>query len=296
MSKEADTERLSTILETLSDITVTLVADFVGGAATYGGVPVAIRLAELGVTVFPVGAVGEDEAGQQIVHALHEHRISTSGINKLKNYATPGEANAELIHGEHPALLNLIEQARKFAGVSEAVFICDYGIGAASPRLLNFIKSNRCLQEKTLAARSRDRLTDFEQLTTAIATEAEIEHAIGLELGGDPKKLAVAGKGVIEEMRLQSLLLISKDKLLAYSGSRKPMAVIPPAAASVEQIDLLGGIFVAALATGAEAADAAQVAAHVTSFLLNRTAAGKRVRREELLASLALPKATGRAG
>jgi bifunctional ADP-heptose synthase (sugar kinase/adenylyltransferase) len=162
--------------------------------------------------------------------------------------------------------------------------------------LLNFVKANRCLAEKTLAARSRGRITDFEQLTTAIATEAEIERAIGLELGGDPKKLAVAGKGVIEEMRLESLLMISKDKLLTFSGSHKPMAMVPPIAASVEQIDVLGGFFVAALATGAAAADAAQVAAHVTSFLLNRTAAGKRVRREELLASLASRKATERVG
>lgn len=293
MSKEANSERLSTILEALSDITITLVADFVGGQ-TYGGLPVALRLTELGVTVFPVGVVGEDEAGQQILHALHEHRISTSGINKLKNYATPSTANAELIHAEHPALLNLIEHARKFAAASEAMYVCDYGVGAASPRVVNFIKSNRCLREKTLAARSRDRLTDFEQLTTAIGTEAEIERAIGLELGGDAKKLAVAGKGVIEEMRLESLLMICKDKWLTFSGSHKPVAVIPPAAASVEQIDVLGGIFAAALATGAEVLDAAQVAAHVTGFLLNRTAAGKRVRREELLASLAPERVTGR--
>jgi bifunctional ADP-heptose synthase (sugar kinase/adenylyltransferase) len=294
VSKDQSAERIVTIVEALSDITVTLVADFVGGAATYGGVPVAVRLAELGVTVFPVGVVGEEETGQQILRLLHEHRVSTSGINKLKNYATPGDASAELIHGEHPVLLNLIEHARKFAEASEAMYICDYGIGAATPRLLNFIKSNRSLQEKTLAARSRGRITDFEQLTTAIATEAEIERAIGLELGGDPRKLAVAGKGIIEEMGLESLLVISDDKLLAYSGSHKPMAVVPPAAASIEQIDVLGGIFVAALATGAAVVDAAQVAAHVTSFLISRSSPGKRVRREELMASLAAPKVGGR--
>ena len=89
MSREQIAERLTTILESLSDITVTLVADFLARAGNSGGFPVALRLTELGVTVFPVGVVGEDEAGQQIFHALHEYRISTGGINKLKTTPLP---------------------------------------------------------------------------------------------------------------------------------------------------------------------------------------------------------------
>jgi bifunctional ADP-heptose synthase (sugar kinase/adenylyltransferase) len=251
-------------------------------------------LAELGVTVFPVGVVGEDEAGQQIFHALHEYRISTGGINKLKTYATPMDGSKELIHGEHPALLNLIENARKFAAASEAVYLCDYGVGAATPRLLNFIKSNRSLKDKTLAARSRNRITDFEQLTTAIATEGEIERAIGLELGGDPKKMAVAGKGVIEELGLESLLVVGSSEVMAFSGSHKPVPIALGGSTVPEQIDVLGAIFVAALATGAETADAAQLAVQVTGFLANRQGQAKRVRREELIASLAIPKAASR--
>jgi bifunctional ADP-heptose synthase (sugar kinase/adenylyltransferase) len=294
MSRDPVAQKLSTILESLSDITVTLVADFLGTGSNSGGVPVALRLAELGVTVFPVGVVGEDEAGQQIFHALHEYRISTGGINKLKTYATPMDGSKELIHGEHPALLNLIENARKFAAASEAVYLCDYGLGAATPRLLNFIKSNRSLKDKTLAARSRNRITDFEQLTTAIATEGEIERAIGLELGGDPKKMAVAGKGVIEELGLESLLVVGSSEVMAFSGSHKPVPIALGGSTVPEQIDVLGAIFVAALATGAETADAAQLAVQVTGFLANRQGQAKRVRREELIASLAIPKAASR--
>jgi bifunctional ADP-heptose synthase (sugar kinase/adenylyltransferase) len=294
MSRDPVAQKLSTILESLSDITVTLVADFLGTGANSGGVPVALRLAELGVTVFPVGVVGEDEPGQQIFHALHEYRISTGGINKLKTYATPMDGSKELIHGEHPALLNLIENARKFAAASEAVYLCDYGVGAATPRLLNFIKSNRSLKDKTLAARSRNRITDFEQLTTAIATEGEIERAIGLELGGDPKKMAVAGKGVIEELGLESLLVVGSSEVMAFSGSHKPVPIALEGSTVPEQIDVLGAIFVAALATGAETADAAQLAVQVTGFLANRQGQAKRVRREELIASLAIPKAASR--
>ena len=93
-----------------------------------------------------------------------------------------------MIHGEHPALLNLIENARKFAAASEAIYLCDYGVGAATPRLLNFIKSNRCLKEKTLAARSRAGSRTSSNSRRRSRTRSEIERAIGLELGGDPKK------------------------------------------------------------------------------------------------------------
>jgi bifunctional ADP-heptose synthase (sugar kinase/adenylyltransferase) len=293
MSKDPISQKLTTILESLSDITVTLVADFLGAGVTFGGVPIALRLAELGVTVFPVGVVGEDEVGQQIIHALHEHRISTGGISKVKNYVTPSGGSTELIHGEHPALLNLIENARKFAAASEALYACDCGVGAATPRLLNFIKSNRCLKDKTLAARSRVRITDFEQLTTAIATESEIERAIGLELGGDPKKMAVAGKGVIEELGLESLLVVGSSQVSAFSGSHKPVPIEFGSSTAGEHIDVLGAIFAAALATGAEAADAAQLAVQITGFLVDRQG-GKKVRREELISSLSVPKAASR--
>jgi bifunctional ADP-heptose synthase (sugar kinase/adenylyltransferase) len=292
VSKGQSTERLATILETLSDVTVTLVADFFVGDG--GGVAVATGLAKLGVTVLPVGVVGEDDNGQKVFQALHEHRVSTSGLSKLKKYATPlFSSGEELLHGEHPALLNLVEHARKFASASEAMYVCDCGIGAASPRVLNFIKSNRCMQEKMLAARSRHRLADFEQLTTAVASESEVAQAIGVEIGGDAKKLAVAGEGIVQEMKLESFLAVSGEKLLAFSGTHRS-SLAAPAALSASEIDVLGAIFAAALSAGAEPVDAAQVAAQVTGFLKNRGAARKKIHHDELIALLAGPKATGR--
>ena len=281
MKKQHNGERLGTIVESLSDITVVVLADFLRAGANGGGFPVTLALAELGVTVFPVGAVGEDEAGHEILHKLHEHRVSTSGISKLQKYATASESGTEQIHGEHPALLNLIEHARKFASAADAMYVCDHGIGAASPRVVNFIKSNRCLLEKTLSARSVSRLTDFEQLTTAIASEQEIGKAIGVEIDGDAQKLAVAGQGIVEELRLQSFLAVAGKHCFAFAGSKKPVAIDLSAAASAHDVDRLGAIFTAAVAADAEAADAAQVAVVANEFLQQRS--GQRVRREELL-------------
>ncbi len=292
MSKRQNSERLVTVLESLSDITLTVVADFLSSEGG-GGLPVVLALAQVGVTVFPVGVVGEDEAGQRILHVLQEHRISHSAVSRIKKYATPSEAGAEQIHGEHPALLNLIEHARKFATASDGMYVCDCGIGAASPRLLNFIKSNRCLKEKTLAARSRERIAEFEQLTAAIATEAELERAIGIEIGGDAAKLAAAAEGFVQEMRLESFLAVGKAQGWSVSGDHKPQRIALTNSAA-ESADILGALFAAALAAGAEAAEAGLAASEALRFL-HEHEGGKRTSHEELLNFVAGQKTASRA-
>jgi bifunctional ADP-heptose synthase (sugar kinase/adenylyltransferase) len=238
--------------------------------------------------VFPIGVAGEDEGGQQIFRALHEHRISTSGISKIKNYTTPNSPEAELIHQEHPVLLNLIEHARKFVTASDAMYVCDYGVGAASARLVNFIKSNGCLREKTLAARSLHRLVDFEQLSAAIATGSELEKAIGITIVDDFKKLTVGMQGMLLELRAQSLVTITDEYLLAMPAGHKAEQI--PLAVPVGTVnpDLLGAVYAAALSTGAEVRAAAELAARITAFSAGRTG-GKRARHEELMAFLGHP-------
>jgi bifunctional ADP-heptose synthase (sugar kinase/adenylyltransferase) len=286
VKKHDANERLVPVLEALSDITVTVVADFVSGERKCAGLAAAATLAQVGVNVFPVGVVGEDAAGRQIQHRLQELHISTSGVDRIKKYSTPRAeqvAGVELLHGEHPALLNLIEHARKFASASEAMYLCDHGFGAASPRALNFIKSNGCVREKTLAARSTARLADFEQLSAAIGTAAEMEKAIDIEIGESAEKLRVAGDGMKQELKVDVFLAVGNDSLLAFSDRHKPMSFEIAEPFSSADVDVLGAIFAAALATDADAADAAQLAAQVTLFLRRESAVAQRERREALI-------------
>src|SRR5512135_603639 len=112
MSKHA--ERLRKILDAFPNVTVTVVGDLVADEFVFGEIsrvsreaPVLIlkhrerqvlpggganavfNLADLGVTVLPVGVVGDDETGRALLQALRRKRIATSGIVKLKGYTTP---------------------------------------------------------------------------------------------------------------------------------------------------------------------------------------------------------------
>lgn len=275
------------IFDSLGDVSVTVVADLLGDFAS-GGVAISLRLAEAGVTAFPVGVVGEDELGQRILRALQQHKISTSGISRLKNYATPASADGELIHGEHPALLSLVDHARKFTSASDAIFVCDHGVGAASPRVLNFIKSDGSMRDKPLVARSRNRVADFEQLTAAVATEDEIEKTVGASIAGDPEKLEIAGEGVLNEMRLLSFVALTGDAAVLLRPQRKAERFnVGPAPLSV---DVLGGLIAAGLAAGEDGSEATEFACLLHALLLRNPPPGQRRIREELRSLVASTK------
>jgi len=53
-----------------------------------GGANAVMNLASLGVNVLPVGVVGDDEAGSLLLERLHEKKIPTGGIERLKGHTT----------------------------------------------------------------------------------------------------------------------------------------------------------------------------------------------------------------
>ncbi len=289
--KAQGSAKLVEVFESLSDITVTLLGDFLADPNS-GGLAVALRLADTGATVFPVGVVGEDEPGRAVLHALQQHKISTSGVSRIQHYLTPNAATGELLHGEHPALLNLIEHARKFASASDAMYVCDHGIGAASPRALNFVKSNGCMREKTLVARSLHRLVDFEQLTAAVTTGTELEQAIGIFISDDEDKLAVAAQGMMQELQTHAVLASTATCSLLVAQGHRPASLSAPLPQLTGLMDLLGAFFAAALSTDADPIDAAELALRLTLFFSSHPS-GKRPQRDDLLRALS-PSSTAK--
>src|SRR3974390_3550312 len=203
MSKaKTEAEQLKAIVRALPKVSVTVLADLVADEFVFGEIarvsreaPVLIlkhrernvvpggggnavmNLASLGVNVFPVGVVGNDETGSLLLEQFHEKKVPTSGIQRLKGHITPTKTRIlagmshtsrqqvvrldrepEPLNELHPALLNLVNAAREYATASDAFLISDYGYGAAAPRLLNFIKSNHCLQNKPVTLDSRYRM------------------------------------------------------------------------------------------------------------------------------------------
>lgn len=107
------TERLTKIVESFPNVTITLVGDLVADEFVFGEIsrvsreaPVLIlkhrertvtpggganainNLADLGVNVLPVGVVGDDEPGRLLLKVFRHKHVPLSGILKDKSYAT----------------------------------------------------------------------------------------------------------------------------------------------------------------------------------------------------------------
>src|SRR3569832_1691916 len=256
-------DRLRSIVQQFSDVSVLVLADMVADEFVYGeisrvsreapvlilkhretkvvpggGANAVMNLAELGVNVMPVGVVGDDEPGRQLLQAFKSKKIVTGGIFKLKNRMTttktrilaymPHSARQQVVRvdrepepiTEHDSsLLDLINSARDFAPASDAMLVSDYGYGAATPRLLTFIKSNGCLAHKPITLDSRYRMLEFEGVYTATPNESEVEAALGVKIGSAHAVLLESGRKLMKQMKLESLVITrGSDGMVAFEG------------------------------------------------------------------------------
>ncbi len=333
MKHTKQSERLKKIVEAFPRLTVTVLADLVADEFVYGEIsrvsreaPVLIlkhrertivpggggnavyNLADLGVTVLPVGVVGEDEPGRVLLRRFRQKHISTSGILRLKGYPTvtktrilagmthtarqqvvrvdrEPEAPLDAVHQSH-----LLAAARKFARVSDALVISDYGYGAATPELLSLLRARGTLDGVPITLDSRYRLLQYSGVTAATPNEPEVEQALGVRIGNDPARVIAVGRKILERMGLQSLLITrGRDGMVAFARRRTPVEI--PIFGSDQIADVTGAgdtviaTFTAALAAGADSEDAARLANYAGGIVVMKRGTAT-VSREELLRAL----------
>ena len=249
-----------------------------------GGGNAIMNLAALGVSVLPVGVVGDDEPGQLLLDHLKHKKITTSAIHRLQDYTTTTKTRIlagmshnsrqqvvrvdrepEPLSDTHAALLNLVNAAREYAEASDALLISDYGYGVATPRMLTFIRSNGCLANKAITLDSRYRMLEFTGVTAATPNEPEVEEALRVCIGNDDQKLMSAGEQLMNSMKLESLVITrGRDGMVAFERDSEPAVI--PIFGSDQVVDVTGAgdtviaTFTAALAAGADAKTAARLA------------------------------------
>src|SRR5437764_2586354 len=175
----SETEGLTRIVAAFPKLTITVLGDLVADEFVFGEIsrvsreaPVLIlkhrdrkvvpggganaicNLSDLGVTVLPVGVVGDDEAGKLLLRAFRHRRIPVSGVLKDKSYTTvtktrilagfPHTAGQQVVRlDRQPAegpnshlRRQLVLATREYARASDGLLVSDYGYGAATPALL----------------------------------------------------------------------------------------------------------------------------------------------------------------
>ncbi len=326
--KEGD--RLKKIVEAFSEITLTVVGDFVADEFVFGEIsrvsreaPVLIlkyrektvvpggganavnNLADLGVSVLPVGIVGNDEAGRQLLKGFRLKHVPVSGILKGNGYSTPTKTRilAGMTHSSRQQVVRvdrepeaepdrnqkreLVLAAREYARASDAILISDYGYGSATPAILNSIREKGRLDEMPVVLDSRHRMLQYSGVTAATPNEPEVEDALLMKIGHDWAQLCSAGEQIISRMKLQSLIITrGRDGMAAFAGNQKPIDI--PIYGSDQVADVTGAgdtviaTFTAALAAGATTQEAAHLANYAGGIVVMKRGTAT-VSREELL-------------
>lgn len=274
-----------------------------------GGANAIMNLASLGVNVLPVGVVGDDEPGHLLLEQLKAKKVTIGGIERMKHHITTTKTRIlagmshtsrqqvvrvdrepEPLSETHHVLLNLIRDAREYAEASDAFLVSDYGYGAATPRLLTFIKSNHCLDNKPITLDSRYRLLEYRGATAATPNEPEVEEALQIRIGHDDQKLFSAGERLMQDMGLESLVITrGRDGMVAFEKDMAPVSI--PIFGSDQVVDVTGAgdtviaTFTAALAAGASTASAARLANFAGGIVVMKRGTAT-VSNSELLAAI----------
>jgi D-glycero-beta-D-manno-heptose-7-phosphate kinase len=243
-----------------------------------GGANAIHNLRALGAKPHPVGVVGDDAEGRQLLEHFSKLGIDTSGISVTKSYRTPSKMRilAGAVHAQRQQIVRMdsgsplqddkVRSAaeRKLKAAlrdADALLVSDYGYALATPEIV----ANARRKPVTTTIDSRFSLMSFSQLTAATPNEPEVEAALGISIGNDAKKLEWAGRTLLRKLNHEAVLITrGKDGMALFERGKKTAHI--PIHGSDEVADVTGAgdtviaTFTLALAAGASYFEAARLA------------------------------------
>jgi rfaE bifunctional protein kinase chain/domain len=236
----------------------------------------------LGARVVPIGVVGRDRAGEEMLALFHERGMTTEGIvvdparlTPVKTRIMAGGYQAtrqqvvRLDHEPEPELAAatesaLVERLDALAGQLDAVLISDYGYGTVTPRVYERVLAVTRPRGAVVTVDSRYDLPRFVGATAATPNEAELGELTGHDVT-DERAVEKAGRHLLERLAARMLLVTRGSQGLALL-ERDGATTFIPIHGTDEIADVTGAgdtvisAFTLALVSGASAVEAATLA------------------------------------
>jgi D-glycero-beta-D-manno-heptose-7-phosphate kinase len=271
-----------------------------------GGANAANNLVSLGARVLPITAVGDDAAGDALVHHFRQNGVNTSGLLRVKGWTTPTKSRflagwahtvaQQVLRVDYEPQLPLPEAIRKkiqqklSASLprADALAISDYGFGVATPELVREATARlKNAVPVTLDARYQLHSYAKSGITSATPNEAELEAEHHTAMGSNVEELARAGHATLSAMKLTALLVTRGRHGVALFESGHRHTLIP-VHGSDQAVDVTGAgdtvlaAYTLALACAASALEAAHIA-NIAGGLVVMKRGTATVSRQELL-------------
>lgn len=243
-----------------------------------GGANAIHNLWALGARPLPVGIVGDDAEGQELLRYFSDRGIDISGIRVSKSYRTPTKTRilAGAVHSQRQQIVRIdsggpIQDDKSYGGLepklkaavsnAHALLVSDYGYGLVTPQIVSKIPWNGI----PATIDSRFALQSFSRMTAATPNEPEVEAALGTPIGNNVKNLESAGRSLLRKLKHDALLITrGKDGMALFEPGKKTIHI--PVYGTDEIADVTGAgdtviaTFTLALAAGASYYDAARLA------------------------------------
>ena len=248
-----------------------------GGAAN-----AAHNIHALGARVVPLGVVGRDGAGDELVALCHAAGIPTDGIVTEAGRTTPmktrimaggyqatrqqvvrldREPSGELQPMTEDALLSRLTA---LGARADAFLVSDYGYGTVTPRVFERVRALARRSGAIVTVDSRYQLPRFTGVTAATPNEAELAQLTGLDVD-DERTVEKAGRQLLERLDARLLLVTRGSRGMALL-ERDGATTFVPIHGTDEIADVTGAgdtvisAFTLGLAAGASPLAAASLA------------------------------------
>lgn len=251
-----------------------------------GGANAVHNLSTLGAKPLPVGIVGDDLIGLQLIEYFSSRGIDTTGIMKLRSYQTPTKTRilAGTAHSHQQQVLRLDEgllvqdnnhsrsiQRRLETRMknAEAILISDYGYGTVTPAVTSKLRG----LEIPVSLDSRFVIGNYQGMTAITPNEPEVEAALDIKIGSDAEKLEWAGRTLLRRFKHDSVLITrGKDGMALFERKEKTTHI--PIHGNDEIVDVTGAgdtviaTLTLALAAGGSFKDAANLANYAAGIVV----------------------------
>jgi len=242
-----------------------------------------LNIRSLGADPIPVGVIGKDEAGDQILEMLKKKNIPSDHLVIHHNWTTPrktrilaGEASTrkqqilridresnvpddKIIH------MSLQSSLHAMSGLADGLLVSDYHYFTITKGI--FTQVIDLFKERSIPVSldSRFRILDFQGATVCTPNEPEVENALDINLEHKDHALEKAGASLLEKTLALAVLITRGSQGMTLFERNKPGFTIP-IHGTPDIVDVTGAgdtvisVFTLSLACGADFREAAELA------------------------------------
>jgi len=204
------------------------------------------NVAAMGGSALLAAVIGRDEAGRRMLTSLHK-RVNPRTVVRSARRGTTIKTRI-LAGGIHSAKQQVVRIDRLGGGSvdktsrdaffrgavsaalrSDAVLVSDYGGGLVSPAVVSRLRAElkRGDHPIPILVDSRYRLLSYSGLTACTPNESEVEQALGLRINDDARLLERAGRQILEQTKMQAVLVTRGSRGMALFVPDTPTVHIP---------------------------------------------------------------------